>query len=226
MVGTTRSRWLGAMLSVAVLAFVASGLIGCGKETPEPTASPNDVAPLDALMPAPVLPDETPDVSYEPSVSLQSIIKAAETWDASFRPWWGKVAPADLALTDIGGNVHSLGDYRGRNVLVVIWRTQIGQFREHNKRQVSHLKQLRDSFPEESLAILAISDESTAVLEEFVGQHGINYTVLTGGGNLPAPFGDAQYAPASFFIDPQGRVKLAATGLIPTSDAAAIIRAQ
>lgn len=222
MVGTTRSRWLGTMLSVAMLVFVASGLAGCGKEDPEPTASPNDVAPLDALMPAPALPDETPDVSYEPSVSLQSIIKAAKTWDASFRPWWGKIAPADFTLTDIGGNVHSLGDYRGRNVLVVIWRT----WNSTCKLQVPHLKELRDSFPQESLAILAISDESTAVLEEFVGQQGINYTVLTGGTNLPAPFGDAQYAPASFFIDPQGRVKLAATGLIPTSDAAAIIKAQ
>lgn len=218
MVGTTRNRWLGTMLGMALLMLVSSGLTGCGRrDEPEPT---NDAPSLEGLTPVPA--NETPDVPYEPSVSLQSIIQAAKTWDASLRPWWGKIAPADFTLTDIGGNVHSLSDYRGRNVLVVLWRT----WNSTCKLQIPHLKQLRDSFPEKDLAILAISDESTAVLEEFVGQHGINYTVLTSGANLPSPFGDAQYAPASFFIDPQGRVKLAATGLIPTSEAAAIIRAQ
>ena len=38
-------------------------------------------------------------------------------------------------------------------------------------------------------------------------------------------FDQVESAPASFFIGPEGKIKLAATGLIPTKDAAAIINA-
>jgi len=154
-------------------------------------------------------------------MTLQNVIKAAKTWDASFRPSWGKIAN-DFTLTDIDGKVHTLSDYRGRNVLVVIWRT----WNATCKLQVPQLKELRDMFEDKDLAILAISDESVAVLKESAGQQSINYTVLTSSANLPAPFGEVQYAPGSFFIGPQGKVKLAATGLVPVSDAVAIVKAQ
>ncbi len=225
MVGTTKSRWFCVAASIFVLWLILGGATGCGKKEPEPAeppASPNDTSALEALTPASPTATEPPAASYEPSVALQNIVKAAKTWDASFRPWWGKIVPADFTLTDIEGNVHTLSDYRGRNVLVVIWRT----WNSTCKLQIPQLKELRSALEEEDLAILAISNESAAVLKESAGQQSINYTVLTGSGELPAPFGDVQYAPGSFFIDAQGRVKLAATGLIPTNDAAAIVKAQ
>jgi len=157
---------------------------------------------------------------YEPSAALQNVIDAAETWDPSFRTSWGKIAP-DFTLTDIEGNVHTLSGYRGGNVLVVIWRT----WNSTCKLQIPELKQLRTTFPPERLAILAISDEPIDSLREFAGQNSINYTVLSSGGNLPDLFGQVEYAPANFFIGPEGKIKLAATGLVPAADAAAIINA-
>ena len=225
MVETTRSKSFCVAAGFVALLLVLNGLAGCGKKEPgpaEPPTSPNDTSALESLTPAPSPAVEPPTASYEPSIALQNIVKAAKTWDASFRPWWGKIVRADFTLTDIEGNVHTLSDYRGRNVLVVIWRT----WNSTCKLQIPQLKELRSAFEEKDLAILAISDESAAALKEFAGQHSINYTVLASSGDLPAPFGEVQYAPGSFFIGPQGKVKLAATGLIPTSDAAAIIKAQ
>jgi peroxiredoxin len=212
------------IVSISVMLFVLGGLTGCGKKEPEPTgpvSSPNDASALEALTPAPSTPAEPVAVSYEPSVGLQNIVKAAKTWDASFRPWWGKIA-SDFTLADVEGKVHNLSDYRGRNVLVVIWRS----WNPTCKLQIPQLKELRGMFEGQDLAILAISDEPVSLLKEFVGPQSINYTVLTGGTDLAAPFGEVQYAPGNFFIDPQGKVKMAATGLIPAAEAAAIIKAQ
>ena len=224
MVGTTRSKTAHVIVGILSLMLALGALAGCGKKQPEPTepeASPNDVSSLDMLTPAPSNAAEAASVSYEPPMTLQNIIKAAKTWDASFRPWWGKIAP-DFTLTDIDGEVRTLSDYRGRNVLVVIWRT----WNSTCKLQVPLLKELRGALEDKDLAILAISDESVAVLKEFAGQQSINYTILTSSAAVPAPFGEVQYAPGSFFIGPQGKVKLAATGLVPTSDAVAIVKAQ
>ncbi|MBN1358948.1 MAG: TlpA family protein disulfide reductase [Sedimentisphaerales bacterium] len=221
MVGITRSTLTYRIVTALVLMLVLGGLTGCGKKEPAPAPTDsNDTSPLEGLTPAQPTPAETANVPYEPSLALQNVVKAAKTWVASFQPWWGKIVPADFTLTDIEGNVHSLSDYRGRNVLVVIWRT----WNSTCTLQVPQLNELRSTFDDKALAILAISDESAGVLKEFAGQQSINYTVLTGT-NLPAPFGDVQYAPGNFFIGPQGKLKLAATGLIPAADAAAIIKA-
>jgi peroxiredoxin len=209
---------LSLILALGVLA-------GCGKKQPEPTepeASPNDVSSLDMLTPAPSDDAETTTAFYEPPTSLQNVIKAAKTWDVSFRPYWGKIVPGDFTLTDINGEVHTLSDYRGRNVLVVIWRT----WNSTCKLEVPKLKELRGAFEDQDLAILAISDEPATVLKEFATQQSINYTVLAGGADLAAPFGDVEYIPTSFFIDPQGKFKLVARGMVPTGDAAAIVKAQ
>jgi peroxiredoxin len=225
MVGTTRSRMARGAVGALSLMLALGVLAGCGKKQPEPSepgAPPNDVSSIGGLTPAPPNAAEATSTFYEPSTSLQNVIKAAKTWDVSFRPWWGKIAPADFTLTDISGEVSTLSEYRGRNVMVVIWRT----WNPTCKLQVPHLKELRTAFEDKDLAILAISDEPAAVVKEFATQEGINFTVLAGGADLPAPFGEVEYVPSSFFIDPQGRFKLAVRGLIPTGDAAAIIKAQ
>jgi hypothetical protein len=43
---------------------------------------------------------------------------------------------------------------------------------------------------------------------------------------MPRPYNLINSIPSSFFIDPQGRIKLATEGLIPLSDTRAIIEAE
>lgn len=208
------------VVCVSVLAIALGGLTGCKKKAESPvdpntateTGGDKEQASVDPLVAAARL-------FREPTSNLQNIIKAAKTWDSSFEQWWGKIAP-DFTLMDIEGNVHTLSDYRGKNVFVVVWTSWCPTC----KLEIPHLKELRGAFEEKDLAILSISNESTALLKEFVAEQGITYTVLSGGSNLEAPFGEVQYIPSGFFIDREGRFKLATTGLVPTSDAKAIVQ--
>ena len=216
----TRSTLFCLLVCLSLLAFA---LTGCGDDA-EPPADPNTAAaePVSNTEQASADPLEAAAGLFrEPTASLQNIIKAAKTWNVAFEQRWGKTAP-NFTLSDIEGNVHNLSDYRGKDVVVVIWATWVGTC----KLQVPGLKELRNSFEEKDLAILAISNEPPGVLKEFAQTHEINFTVLSGGSNLAAPFGEVEYAPSSFFIDSRGRFKLATTGLVPAEDAKAIVQAK
>ncbi|HNY78443.1 MAG: TlpA disulfide reductase family protein [Sedimentisphaerales bacterium] len=222
----SRARWLSLAACATMALVVLAGLAGCKKKTPAPApsdttaeapsaASGREQAGLDPL-------DAAANLFREPSVSIQNVVKAAKTWSPAAEQWWGKIAQ-DFTLTDINGNVHTLSDYRGRNVLVVIWTTWVATCR----LEIPHLKELRAAYADKDLAILSISNEPPALLKEYAQKENLSFTVLSGGGSsLPAPFGEVQFVPSTFFIDPQGRFKVAATGLVPAEDAKAIVQAQ
>ncbi len=218
----TKSRLLCGIACVSILLLVLGGLTGCGKDEPPTDVNGTAGAPNENAGTASVDPLEAATSLFrEPTVNVQNIVKAAKTWQPSFEDWWGKIAP-DFTLNDIDGNVHTLSEYRGKNVVVMIWATWIPTC----TLEIPHLKELRTAYDAKDLAILTISNEPSALLKEFAQEHGINFTVLTGGANLEAPFGAVEYAPGTFFIDPRGRFKLASTGLVPTADAKAIVEAK
>ena len=222
----TKSNYSTCRIAALSLAcgLVLVGLYGCKKAPPEPAEpeSPNDVSlstPVADTSESPI--EVARSLFTEPTANLKNIINQAKTWQPSFKSWWGKIAP-DFTLTDIEGNVHKLSNYRGKAVLVVFWTTWVPTC----KLEIPHLKELRDGVPEDQLAILGISNELPAPLKEFASAQGINYTVLSNSGTtLPAPFGEVEYIPSSFFVDSEGRIKLAATGLVPADDAKAIVEA-
>jgi peroxiredoxin len=215
-------------LTVCVLAvsLVLGGLAGCkGKKTeaPDPNGATDGTPAGSDVGSASTDPLATAgDLFREPAVNVDHIVDAAKTWQPLFRQWWGKIAPADFTLTDIDGIPHKLSDYRGKNVVVVIWRTSNATC----KLEVPQLKDLRGAYQDKDLAILTISNEDPELLKAFAAEQGINFTVLSSTGNLPAPFGEVQYAPGSFFLDPQGRFKLAARGFVSAEDAKTIVQAK
>ena len=167
-------------------------------------------------------PPRAANLFREPKVSIQNIVKAAnDRWTPVCQPWWDKPAP-DFTLTDIEGQTQKLSDYRGKEVAVVFWATWCGPC----KLEVPHLKELRSTFPKEKLAILAISSEPTALVKAFAAEQGINYTVLTSSGSLPAPFDQVKNIPSTFFVGSDGKFKLAIEGMVPAADAKAIVQAQ
>ena len=222
----TKSNYNTCRITALSLAcgLVLVGLYGCKKERPEPAEpeSSNDVSlftPVADTSESPI--EAARSLFTEPTANLKNIINQAKTWQPSFESWWGKIAP-DFTLTDIEGNVHKLSNYRGKAVLVVFWTTWVPTC----KLEIPHLKELRDGVPEEQLAVLGISNELPAPLKEFASAQGINHTVLSSSGTtLPAPFGQVEYVPSSFFVDSEGRIKLAVTGLVPADDAKAIVEA-
>lgn len=215
--------WVTALFLVFVL--VLGVLHGCKRQSNEP----NQPVPANDVTPAPTGKNPSVDpiqaaanLFREPKASLQAIIKASEQkWHAVFPEWWGKPSP-DFTLTDIDGKPHKLSDYRGKDVILAFWTTWGGSC----KLEIPHLKELRNSYPQDKLAILAISGEAAALVKGFVAEQQINYTVLLNPNGLPEPYGKVEYVPSTFFIDPEGNVKLAIRGIVETGDAKAILQAQ
>lgn len=217
--------WITALFLAVVL--VLGVLHGCKRqEDPDSSQadSPNDVAvaPV-AKTPAADPLQAAANLFREPKASLQAIINgASQRWDAIAKESWGTLAP-DFTLTDLDGNSHKLSDYRGKDVVVVFWASWCSPC----KLEVPHLKELRAGFPADKLAILSVTNEAAALAKTFVSEQGINYTVLLNPGVLTSPYSEiSQYVPSSIFIDPEGKIKLAARGVVPAADAKAIIQAQ
>jgi len=147
------------------------------------------------------------------------VAETPKTWDIAFASSFGKDVP-DFSVNDITGKAHKLSDYRGRNVVVVFWATWCPAC----NLEIPHLIELRKMLPEDKLEILAISNEKSEHLKHFAESKGINYTVASLGGNpLPEPFANVTSIPTSFFIDPEGKIKFAAVGLVPLADAKLIM---
>ena len=152
---------------------------------------------------------------------LDAIIKAARTWQPAYGSWFGKPAP-DFTLTDIKGNKHTLSDYRGKDVLIIFWATWCGPCR----MEIPHLIELRKTVGEDKMAMLAISNEKPELVSGFAGQNVINYTVLLDTGSTPPPYNAIRGIPCSFFIGPDGKIKLATEGLISPGEIRAIFSAK
>jgi peroxiredoxin len=207
-----------------VFVLVLGILHGCRRQRAEPTGGASSgTAPAATTQGGSTDPVQAATSLFgEPRASIQNVVKAAQTWDpAPFKEWWGRPAP-DFTLTDTAGNSHKLSDYRGKEVVVEVWATWCPTC----KLEIAHLKELRGAFDRNNLAIFAISNETPAILKTFATEQGLNYTVLSGSGDLPAPFSNAKYIPTTFFIDREGKFKVAGVGVIPISDAKAIVQAK
>ncbi len=218
-----KAFWLRASISTIILASIAIWP-GCKKqpaeqsqtEQPNPEPTPSETVAQTTSEPTTI--DVTP--STGPKASLNDIIRAARTWGPAFTPWYGKPAP-DFALTDLDGKAHKLSDYKGKKVLLVFWATWCPPC----LREIPDLIELRKTVSEDNLAMLAISNEEPDLVKSFVTQAKINYTVLLDPGTLPGPYNTINAIPSSFFIDPEGKIKLATSGLVSLSEIKAILLA-
>jgi peroxiredoxin len=168
------------------------------------------------------VPEETAveTVVKKPGYSLAEIISTARTWVPAHEQWRGKEAP-DFLLTDINGKSHKLSDSRGKNVLIVFWATWCRPCIS----EIPHLVTLRKLMGQDKLAILAISNEPEALLKAFAVKMNINYTVLSAQRLLPQPYSLVKSIPGSFFVGPDGKFKLATSGLLGLGEIKAIINA-
>jgi len=210
---------------VSVLVIILAAIViwsGCKKrsaeqpQTEQPRSEPTQSEPVAQTTSESAKIDIKP--SAGPKESLNDIIKAARTWGPSYTSWYGKSAP-DFTLTDLAGKEHKLSDYRGKDVLLVFWATWCPPCRA----EIPALIELRKTVGEDKLAMLAISNEKPDLVKGFVAQANLNYTVLLDQGILPGPYNTINAIPCSFFIDPEGKIKLATSGLVSLSEIKAIL---
>ena len=151
--------------------------------------------------------------------TMQDIIDRHTMWEPILGEWYGRAAE-DFLYADIDGAGHCLSGYIGRDVIVVLWATWSPPCR----MEVPHLIELRKTINNEDLAILAISNESEERVRAFAEENGLNYTVIATQEPLPEPFSLANGIPASFYINKDGKIKLAVEGLVPFGEAQAILK--
>jgi len=205
-------------------AIILVAVIICPSCKKQPSQSPDTNQPAPqrpATEPFTTSTDESTRTDTALRPSLKQVIAAARTWGPAFESWFGKPAP-DFTLTDIASNQHKLSDYRGKDVMLIFWATWCGPCR----MEIPELIQLRNTISPDKLAMLAISNEEPALVKTFAAQQKINYMVFSNQQDLPAPFNLVNAVPCSFFIDPQGKIKLATVGLLQSSDIKAVLQAE
>jgi len=149
------------------------------------------------------------------------IAEPQKTWDDAFVSSFGTEA-TDFIVEDIDGIKHKLSDYRGRNLVVVFWATWCPAC----NLEIPHLIELRKMLSEDKLGILAISNEQPEHLKAFAASKNINYTLATIGSPLPEPFASVTSIPTTFFINPDGKIKYAAVGVVSLDRAKSVLNAE
>jgi peroxiredoxin len=104
----------------------------------------------------------------------------------------------DTALEEV-----SLTDYRGKAVLVDFWATWCPPCRE----EMPIFVELYNQYREQGFEILGVSldDEGLEVIEPFIKEIGVNYTILLGQPGLVDQYG-VFTMPTAFLIDRNGRI--------------------
>jgi len=234
--GKTTHLWLPAIITMVLLAVTATWT-GCKKQAPEP--NPNvEIPQPNNNKSEPNIENKSPVTNTNPSAeaktsnkpTLIDIVGAARYrgyWGPVFTYWYGRQAP-DFTLTDITGKKQKLSNHRGKNVIIVFWATWCGPC----LMEIPHLIELRKTISEDDLAILGISyiteypPNTAEMVKSFAASEKINYTVLAADiDDIGPPYSTITGIPCSFFIDPEGKIKLATSGLLSLGEIKAIIQA-
>ena len=215
------------LICFGLTALTAGVLIGCKKKSQPSPAEPNNAGQQQTAEPNKTSAAATAKPVEVLKPTLREIIAKRKGWAPAFTEWVGKEAP-DFTVSDLNGKSHKLSEYRGRNVMLIFWATWCRPCIS----EIPHLIELRDTFGEDKLAMLAISyispiDPTDKVRKFVAANPAINYTVIsTDAMNLPRPYNLVESIPSSFFIDPEGRIKFATEGAISIKQMKEIIEAQ
>jgi thiol-disulfide isomerase/thioredoxin len=117
-----------------------------------------------------------------------------------------------LALKDLRGRVHRLGDYRGKVVLLNFWATWCPPCRA----EVPELVRWQREHAGRGLQVIGVTHPPTnrAGVRRFVRRFKINYPVLLGSRRTRAAFDAGETLPLTVVIDRDGRVREIIEGIL------------
>ena len=110
-------------------------------------------------------------------------------------------AAPDFTLQSLEGERFRLSETDGKIRLIDFWATWCAPCRE----EVPMLNELQADYRDRGLLILAITDEESEVVREFVEKYGVEYLNLIGTEETAEAYG-VLGLPAAYLLDPEGRV--------------------
>jgi peroxiredoxin len=134
----------------------------------------------------------------------------------SAAPEIGKAAP-DFALPTLGGQTLSLGDQRGRVVIINFWATWCGPCASETPRLVTWYERHQA----DGLTVLGVDSlylDSRESVEAFARDYKISYPVLLDGEGDVSKQWRAQQLPRSYVVDRDGIVRFVRIGELTESD--------
>ena len=116
----------------------------------------------------------------------------------------------DFTVSDPAGKPVALADFRGRYLLLNFWATWCPPC----VREMPTIERLAKRFAKRPFAVLAISldEEGAKKVRPFVARLGVTFPIGLDPESKVAERYGARDLPATFLIDPQGRVVVAAKG--------------
>jgi peroxiredoxin len=114
-----------------------------------------------------------------------------------------KPAP-QFELKTLDGRVVKLSDFRGKAVILNFWATWCAPCRV----ETPWLVQLYRDYNGQGLEIVGISmdDGGPHLVEKFVHEMNVNYTVLMGNNSVSETYGGLRFLPQTFLIDRDGNI--------------------
>lgn len=121
----------------------------------------------------------------------------------AFEPsqWIGKPIP-EMTLTSLDGRTLRTADWKGRPVVLDMW----GSWHPACTSAVPDFNRLVSEVSTQELQVVAVTFEEVADLGAFATNGALNYPLVVAT-NLPAPFGDVDSIPTTFFINAAGIIR-------------------
>lgn len=113
------------------------------------------------------------------------------------------VAAPPFATLDLYGHTQSLGEQKGKVVLVNIWATWCAPC----ESEMPKLDRLYRERKDQGFIVFGLSDEDVAVQRKFQERTAVTYPLLTIHGQVPSLYRDIARYPAIFLIDRRGRLQ-------------------
>jgi peroxiredoxin len=130
------------------------------------------------------------------------------------KPWGGGATPT-LELAALDGKTQRLEDYRGRVVLVNFWATWCGPCLE----EMPSIEKLRRSLDARRFAVVAVNvGEGPNAAQKFAEKMGLDgFNILLDRDIKTSRAWGARVLPATFIVDPDGKVRYSYYGAIDWS---------
>lgn len=139
----------------------------------------------------------------------------------------GPMFPFDFHLKSVDGKEVSLGDFKGKVVLVDFWGTWCLPCR----KDIPHLVELDKRYRDKGLAVVGINhenepaDAAAKTIRAFMKDQGIAYTCVVGDDATQKQVPEFEGYPTMLLIDREGKVRIKASGYQPLSTLEAAVLA-